>query len=452
MKALKTKLHEQKLAVDGCEEVICSVMGNVDAGKSSLIGLLVSGVRDDGKGLSRSYVFKHPHEMESGRTSDISTRYIKLENRIITFVDLAGHEKYLTTTIHGACSMEPDFGIIVVSDKITAITKEHMRLLAACKIPFIVVQNKIDAVPKDKVQDLQKTINKLVASTGVKMIKINTAEEAAAFGPNFGALIPYVKCSTVSLEGIEVLKAVLLHMKKRIKHLIKGFPIDCIYHPQTAQGHVFTGYAGIEIAKNDRLYLGPFSDGSYLESTVKSLHNDYRLEVDKLSIGQRGCICMKIPKEKRHLIKSGMVLLKEPVAPYEGIVVRLYVLHHSTTIKEGYEVHMHAGSIKHTGTFVHISPTNDAWEPIQRRSVKAPAAEGTDTTNTDAAVADASAAEATGADSTSGGANSKVILRSNDKAIVSIKFKYRRFYLERGAIVIFREGSMRAFGKVEGFI
>ena len=38
---------------------------------------------------------KHPHEKESGRTSDVSQLYVQNEGNVIDFIDLAGHEKYL---------------------------------------------------------------------------------------------------------------------------------------------------------------------------------------------------------------------------------------------------------------------------------------------------------------------------------------------------------------------
>ena len=36
-----------------------AIIGNVDAGKSSLIGVLSKGEADDGRGLSRSKVFNY---------------------------------------------------------------------------------------------------------------------------------------------------------------------------------------------------------------------------------------------------------------------------------------------------------------------------------------------------------------------------------------------------------
>lgn len=101
-----------------------AVVGNVDAGKSTLIGTLTTSHLDDGRGKSRTAIMKHRHEIESGRTSTATTHLMgfsssgrpvmgrdavrskrKTEDevaresyRIITLMDLAGHEKYLKTT------------------------------------------------------------------------------------------------------------------------------------------------------------------------------------------------------------------------------------------------------------------------------------------------------------------------------------------------------------------
>lgn len=102
-----------------------AVVGNVDAGKSTLIGTLTSSLLDDGRGSSRTSIMKHRHEIESGRTSTATTHLMgfrstgeaiagrdsirtnrrksedevaKESYRVITLMDLAGHEKYLKTT------------------------------------------------------------------------------------------------------------------------------------------------------------------------------------------------------------------------------------------------------------------------------------------------------------------------------------------------------------------
>ena len=134
-----TSLIKSRKKVEECTIAVC---GPVDAGKSSLIGVLTSGKLDDGRGMSRNRILKHKHEQDTGRTSNITLNplfynyknnkitlmnYEKNKNlleiemksnknhdKIISLIDLAGHEKYLKTTVYGVTGMFPDYGIVVI--------------------------------------------------------------------------------------------------------------------------------------------------------------------------------------------------------------------------------------------------------------------------------------------------------------------------------------------------
>uniref|UniRef100_A0A673GIY1 Tr-type G domain-containing protein n=1 Tax=Sinocyclocheilus rhinocerous TaxID=307959 RepID=A0A673GIY1_9TELE len=49
-----------------------AVLGNVDSGKSTLLGVLTQGELDNGRGRARLNLFRHLHEIQTGRTSSIS--------------------------------------------------------------------------------------------------------------------------------------------------------------------------------------------------------------------------------------------------------------------------------------------------------------------------------------------------------------------------------------------
>lgn len=119
---------EEKLSVGetmSARNIRIAVVGNVDSGKSSMIGTLITSCLDDGRGKSRTAIMKHRHEIESGRTSTATTHLMGFRSsgqpiagrdpvrankrkgedeiaresyRVITLMDLAGHEKYLKTT------------------------------------------------------------------------------------------------------------------------------------------------------------------------------------------------------------------------------------------------------------------------------------------------------------------------------------------------------------------
>jgi len=161
-----------------------------------MIGCLTRGKLDDGRGLVRAEVFLHKHEQETGRTSAISHQIIgfssngecvnetsQLEEgahgpvswgdiiqrsyKVISFFDLAGHEKYLKTTVAGMTGQMPDFALLVqppllvhlllfpqvhvqlvgANMGVTKMTKEHLGLALALKVPVIMLVTKIDICP-----------------------------------------------------------------------------------------------------------------------------------------------------------------------------------------------------------------------------------------------------------------------------------------------------------------
>lgn len=72
--------------------------------------------------------------------------------KIISIVDLCGHEKYLKTTINGLTGLVPDFACVVVGANmgLQKMTKEHIGLCLFLKIPFCVVITKVDLAPQNK--------------------------------------------------------------------------------------------------------------------------------------------------------------------------------------------------------------------------------------------------------------------------------------------------------------
>ena len=150
-------------------KVAVAIAGAVDSGKSSFIGVLVSGKLDDGNGSARKLVAKHPHEITSGKTSDIMTSSIIVPetNSALSIIDLCGHESYLHTTALGISGCFPDYACVVISanrglkdatvttnnnrnsSKPINITKEHMKILQYLSIPIIIIVTHVDIAPPE---------------------------------------------------------------------------------------------------------------------------------------------------------------------------------------------------------------------------------------------------------------------------------------------------------------
>lgn len=90
--------------------------------------------------------------------------------KLITFMDLAGHKKYLKTTIAGLTGYLPHYAMIVVSSSagILGMTHEHLSLALALDVPFFVVVTKIDvSSPQQTLTNLEN----LLKSAGCHKVK-----------------------------------------------------------------------------------------------------------------------------------------------------------------------------------------------------------------------------------------------------------------------------------------
>ena len=67
-------------------EISICVLGNVDAGKSTITSTLTRGKLDNGNGLARTACFRFKHEIDSGRTSSNSVdNFISFDRNNITY-------------------------------------------------------------------------------------------------------------------------------------------------------------------------------------------------------------------------------------------------------------------------------------------------------------------------------------------------------------------------------
>ncbi|MEE6502655.1 hypothetical protein FKM82_004586 [Ascaphus truei] len=221
-------------------EVRVAVVGNVDAGKSTLLGVLTHGELDNGRGFARQKLFRHKHEIESGRTSSVGNDILGFDNhgqvvnkpdnhggslewtkicekssKIITFIDLAGHEKYLKTTVFGMTGHLPDFCMLMVGSNagIVGMTKEHLGLALALNVPVFVVVTKIDMCPANILQETLKLLQRLLKSPGCRKIPVlvQNKDDVIVTASNFSSerMCPIFQISNVTGENLELLKMFL---------------------------------------------------------------------------------------------------------------------------------------------------------------------------------------------------------------------------------------------------
>ncbi|XP_047543011.1 GTP-binding protein 2 [Vanessa atalanta] len=336
-------------------ELRVAVMGANEAGKSTLIGVLTQGELDNGRGSARLNMFRHLHEVKSGRTSSLSHEILGFDAqgnvvnygcselmtaerigersaKLVSFLDLAGHSKYQRTTLHGLTGYSPHYAMLVISATagITRITEEHIGLLLALDMPFFAVINKcelvsnINTVVARLAQLLEPANKKPLLITDENMARncvapqkslldtIDSVDEEIKKEDERVAVFP-VSC--VRGAGLNALHACLLALQPRRDLLQRPedeaceFQIDEIFHVGDSTGPVVGGLlARGRLFEGDELIIGPLESGEFAEISVRTIYRN-RVPCGSVRAGQSASLGLgRFPPG----LRQGMVLLARP--------------------------------------------------------------------------------------------------------------------------------------------
>lgn len=235
----KVLIRQNPASVENVIETRIAVVGNVDAGKSSMLGVLVKGDLDDGRGKARVNLFRHKHEIETGRTSSVGMEIMGFDShgqvvasdtpgrklsweeigkrsaKVITFTDLAGHERYLRTTVFGLLSSSPNYCLLMVAanNGLIGMSKEHLGIALALNVPVMVVITKIDICPPHILEQTITQITKILKSPGARKIPIfiNNRDECINTATQFVSqrITPIFQVSNVTGQNLDLVRTFL---------------------------------------------------------------------------------------------------------------------------------------------------------------------------------------------------------------------------------------------------
>lgn len=102
--------------------------------------------------------------------------------RVLTFIDLGGHEKYLKTALYGLTCMLPDYALLCVSALagVQRMTRQHLAVLLALGIPFAVAITKADAADGPRAARVASEVAALLAAAGMASGPVAGEADAAA--------------------------------------------------------------------------------------------------------------------------------------------------------------------------------------------------------------------------------------------------------------------------------
>lgn len=227
-------------------EVRVAVIGNVDAGKSTVLGVLTHAELDNGRGYARQKLFRHRHELESGRTSAVGSEILGFDEsgnvvnqashhtqshplsatalnnlwqkicrescKIVNFIDLAGHEKYLKTTVFGMTGHLPDFCMLIVgaNQGVVGMSKEHLGLALNLNVPVFIVVTKIDMCPPNVLNETLKTLKKILRTPQVRKMALDVKSHndvVMAAHHLTKKICPIFQVSNVTGQNLDLLKS-----------------------------------------------------------------------------------------------------------------------------------------------------------------------------------------------------------------------------------------------------
>jgi sulfate adenylyltransferase subunit 1 len=265
--------------------------GNVDDGKSTLIGRLLydsnSISLDVLNTLEKQSKIKHDSsfdlalltdglraEREQGITIDVAYKYFTTEKRKFIIADAPGHVQYTRNMITGASNVNLIIILIDARLGITEQTRRHSIIASLLDIPHVLVCiNKMDLVGFDQnvyeniVKDYQNLASQL-SLTDVKYMPIS-----ALLGDNIvndSKLMAWYTGQNL-LSYIENIK-----IDNDYNYIDTRFQVQYIIRPQTKSEHDYRGYAG-------KIISGVYKVGD----KVKVYPEQIETSITKIEINQK---------------------------------------------------------------------------------------------------------------------------------------------------------------------
>ena len=232
--------------------------GNVDDGKSTLIGRLLydskSILADQLEALEQQSKNKNDDgidlailtdglraEREQGITIDVAYRYFATPKRKFIIADAPGHTQYTRNMITGASNSQLIIILVDARNGVTEQTRRHSIIASLLNIPEVVVAvNKMDLVgyAEDTFENIKREYETVAKRLGLK--SVHYFPISAFVGDNIvntTEAMPWYK-GTSLLDFLETIEISQNSYKE------PRFQVQYVIRPQTEVLHDYRGYAG----------------------------------------------------------------------------------------------------------------------------------------------------------------------------------------------------------------
>ena len=292
--------------------MIIATAGHVDHGKTTLLQAL-TGVNAD----------RLPEEKKRGMTIDLGYAYWpQSDGRIIGFIDVPGHEKFLANMLAGVGGIDHALLVVACDDGVMAQTREHLTLLQLTSQPTItVVLTKADRVSADRIAEVSADVTTLLGLDNA----------------------PLFITAATSGSGIEALRQHIQQLSEHPHPYSHRFrlAIDRAFTVKGA-GLVVTGTAlSGEIRVGDSVWL----TGTDKPMRVRGLHAQNQ-DTPYACAGQRIALNISGSAEKTDITRGDWLLSDRPRQAVERVIVELHAI---APLQQWQSLHIHHAARHITG-------------------------------------------------------------------------------------------------------
>eukprot|EP00045_Choanoeca_perplexa_P010702 m.110230 g.110230 ORF g.110230 m.110230 type:complete len:569 (-) comp15363_c0_seq1:121-1827(-) len=310
-------------------------LGDSAAGKSTLIAVLGSGVLEKEAGAARLNLFRHNHEILTGRTSTLNTEVLGFNghgevvnyqsdgdvatvaevcdraNKLLHLRDSPGHSKYNKTTMRALSDPQLDYVFIAVAANMgfSARAKEHLTLAVALQRHVIVVVTKLDTCTKERLKETLREVLSAVKSPSCERVPMlmKNKEDVISVSQDIVSnnILPIVLTSAVTGKGLDLLKTMLNLLPVDLRHRNQqraAQPVcfrveDTFQLPET--GTVVAGQMVQGVVRvGDELLIGPNSEDDFDSVVVKDIHRN-RTPVRAAQAGEMASFAIDYKQARR---------------------------------------------------------------------------------------------------------------------------------------------------------
>lgn len=330
------------------------ILGNVDAGKSSLLGVLIKGKLDDGRGAARSTVLNYRHELLSGRSTSIVYKYMVFDNtgtqvfddvkvddnfHVVTVFDTCGHEKYFKTTARCVYSSYADYCFVLVEAKagITAMTKEHIHLVSSSGKRLVILVTRTDLCPEDALLRTRAQLKS--ALRRVNLLPVTSETDIREYVSDTSSCVPVLEVSSVTGQNISLLRSLIYQLPILRKPSEKSDQVTVVLertYTVKGIGKVVSGYVKSGNCRvGSTLQVGPNRSGQYIPVGIKSIYYVYY----PTEVAKEGQMCtFALTRVEKAAVHRGMIMTSHPSPAVREFTAKIKIIgRHSTAIKAGYE-------------------------------------------------------------------------------------------------------------------